>query len=522
LSRVVTSGTVTEADLALVLAPRDGLLAEKAAGRYSFVQSEGPLAAYHRVVSVTPAGAGAFSITQEVSFRVGLPYVSWLFVLPLRSHLRALSPPDRYPWWAPPARLPRRAAVVLAVLCALTVLVGYLSDLLPETMTYAAGEFGVGSAGQGIALGIAQVSAVVALGVLLLGDRRGRRPVLIGSSAVAALLTASGAVSPSLSVLTATQVAAGSATTAAFVLIGVLLIEEMPRGARAWAIAVSGMCFGLGTGLGLLALPLAGMGRGGWRWLFGLGLLTLPGIVACGRHLPESRRFEAFHGREPLLRPLRGDRQPALSDLERRRLLVLGAGSLLFAMFFTPAAQLQNHYLQHERHMSALRISVVEQVAGTIGGLGALVGGRLADTVGRRPVAAGGVLVGAAFTLASYSTGGIALWGWITAGSFMSYAVGPALAVYGGELFPTSIRGRAGGILTVLAAAGGLVGLVAAGGLNSVIGSVGPALCVLAVAPLALVALIALAYPETAQTSLEALNPGDARWSAGAQPGGEA
>ncbi len=510
MKRVVTSVAATDADVAAALRPRRGMVAERRLdgarlpGVHVFEQRDGPLAHYRRTVTVAD-GSHARStnddhhIHQEVELTVGLPYVSWLFAVPLIMHLSGIGDPGRFPWWSPSARLDRRAARVLATLCALTVLVGYLSDLFADTMTYAGSQFRVGSTGQGVALGIGQTAAIVALVLLGVADRHGRRPLIVASLAAGGILTAIGAASPSLTVLTATQVLAGAAIIAASVLIAVMALEEMPRGARAWGIGVITMSFGLGSGVALVALPLADLSAGGWRWLYGLGLLTLPGVIHGARRLPESRRFAL---RARLTTP--GPR------LDRRWLWVIGAGGLLFALFFTPAGQLQNHYLRHERHLSALHISIIEQVAGTIGGVGTLLGARLADTYGRRPVAIAGVGLGAVVTLAGYVSSGVQLWAWLTFGSVLSYAVGPALAVYGGELFPTGRRGWAGGVLTILAAAGGAVGLAVGGALTTALGSTAAALGVLAVGPIALMVLIAVAYPETARRSLEELNPGDA------------
>jgi MFS family permease len=265
------------------------------------------------------------------------------------------------------------------------------------------------------------------------------------------------------------------------------------------------MCFGLGGGLVLLALPLADFGNGGWRWLYALGLVAVPAAWACARHLPESARWEADDDSRRRRPPEDRRWSPSL----RRRLIVLGAGAFLLALFDTPGGQLQNQYLRTQRHWSAAHISVAEQITGTIGGAGTLVGGRLADTHGRRPVAAVAVGLGTAAVLAEYLTGGVALYGWMTIGSLLGYALVPALAVLGGELFPTAQRGRAGGVLTVLAAAGGVVGLAGTGLLAGVIGTIGPALAVMAVGPAVLVVLIVLAYPETAGRRLEDMNPGD-------------
>jgi MFS family permease len=196
-----------------------------------------------------------------------------------------------------------------------------------------------------------------------------------------------------------------------------------------------------------------------------------------------------------------------MTNLQRRRLAVLGAAALLFALFDAPGGQLQNQYLRTQRHWTATRISVAEQIAGTIGGLGTIVGGRLADTRGRKPVAVVAIGLGTIATLVQYFTHGPSLYVWMTAGSFLGYAVVPALAVYGAELFPSSLRGRAGGILTILAAAGSLIGLGATGLLADAIGTIGPALAVMAIGPLLVIVLIATAYPETAGRRLEDLNP---------------
>jgi MFS family permease len=86
----------------------------------------------------------------------------------------------------------------------------------------------------------------------------------------------------------------------------------------------------------------------------------------------------------------------------------------------------------------------------------------------------------------------------------------PALGVYGPELFPTSLRGSTGGLLTLAGVAGSAAGLLAAGFLAEELGGFGPALAPLAAGPLIVAVLVLLAYPETARRSLEELNPEDA------------
>ena len=497
---------VDQAQLEEILRPRCGVIAEQVDGDGQFGQSEGAARAYRRTVTIEPQSDGQAKVRQEVEFKLGLPYFSWLFVVPLLLAVRRVRPDPRPPWWAPPQRLDRRPAVVLATLAALAVVIGYLGALLSLTMTYAAREFGVGRTGQGIALGVVRVNVVFALGLLVLADRRGRRTLLLGAAAASSVLTATGAVAPSLAWLTASQVLAVALIAAALVLVGVMAAEEMPAGSRAWAVAVLALSLGLGAGLATMALPLADLGARGWRWLFAGGLLALP-LVATARHrLPESRRFVApATGLPPPPRPP-SEAHPS----HRGRLVLLCAGAFLYALFATPSGQFSNEYLRTERGFSAARISAFSLITGTIGSLGVMIGGRLADVRGRRQVAAVGVGAGIVTTVASYATHGWPLWAWGIADSLLGYGVAPALGVYGPELFPTSLRSRATGVIGILFAAGGVAGLILTGVLSSAIGTLAPAFAILAVGPVVLVVLIVVAYPETAGRELEDLNPEDA------------
>jgi len=498
--RASTEAELDAGDVERALRCRDGLVAETLVGDGVFAQLDGPMREYRRTVDVLPAGGDRRRVVrQTIEFQLGIPYFSPLFALPLRAALRPLVPKRAQPWWAPPQRLDRRAAEVLATLCALAVVIGYVGVLLTLTMTYAASEFGATRTDQGVALGVVRANVVLALGILAVADRRGRRPLILGSAAGAAGLTAVGAVAPSLAWLTLTQVLAVALTAGLLILVGVMAAEEMPAGSRAWALAVLTMTTGLGGGLATAALPLADTGIGGWRWLFAGALVALPLVADARRHLPESRRWQ--RSKSPA--------GPSPATSHSRRLALLCAGGFLLSLFATPSGQFQNEYLRTERAFSASRIAVFSLVSGTIGGLGVLLGGRLADLRGRRLVAAVGVGGGIVTTVALFASHGWPLWAWGVADSLLGYAVAPALGVYGPELFPTSLRGRATGVVATAYAAGGVIGLLSAGVLSQHLGTFAPAFAVLAAGPALLVVLIVWAYPETAGRELEELNPED-------------
>ncbi len=84
------------------------------------------------------------------------------------------------------------------------------------------------------------------------------------------------------------------------------------------------------------------------------------------------------------------------------------------------------------------RISLFTLVTNTPGGIGIIVGGKLADMRGRRVVGAVALVGGTIFTVAAFCVGGAGRCGWRRRSARSSAAPAcPALGVYGAELFPT-------------------------------------------------------------------------------------
>ena len=375
---------------------------------------------------------------------------------------------------------------------------GYLGTLVTQTIAFAGKEFSVSAGGQGVALAFSRVDVVIALAATALADRVGRRPVLLWCAVGAIAFAAAGSLAPSLPALIALQVPSRGLTAGVLIVLGVNAAEEVPAGARAWTASVLALINALGAGLCVATLPLADLGRRGWRLSYVAALVLLPLVAAAAGGLEESRRFA---------RHVADRARPSLAG-HRRRLALLAAGAFLAATFLTPAAQLQNTFLADERHFSASRITLFTLATGTPGGIGVVVGGRLAER-GRRRIAAAGTALATVLVVVAYLVHGWPLWALGVGGGIAAGATVPALAVYGPELFPTRLRGRANGVISAVARGGSVLGLVAAGLLTDRLGGLGRAMAVLAVCPLLLAVLIVGAYPETAGEELEALNPED-------------
>ena len=494
MSRVERRAVLDRPQLDAVLAPRDVVVVERDNGDGTFDAAVGPVRAYRRTVEVVDRGDGRHDVVQVVDFALALPFFGWLFLPLVRRYLGHLGPERRLPWWAPPAPLDRRAAECLGAVMAVSVAIQYASYLLTQTITFAADDFGVGTGAQGVGLAFVRLDVLVALPLVALADRRGRRALFIGSAAGAGALSVLSALAPSLPWLIATQVPVHGLTTVGSVMAAVVLAEEMPAGSRAWSVGVLALPLAIGSGLAVGLLFLADVAS--WRILYVLAVAGVPVVLRIARTLRESRRFVAPHP----------DSRVAGHG---RRLWLLATATALLALFSIPASQFQNEFLKDERGFSAGKITLFIVVTNVFGAIGVVVGGRLADTRGRRLVGATAVAGMTVTTLAMYSSRGWPLWVWSTVSTVLSAAMIPALTVYGPELFPTSLRGRANGIILTISRVGSVAGLVTAGALSDDGGTLGRALTVLAIGPAILAVLIVVAFPETAKRELEDINPED-------------
>ncbi len=412
-----------------------------------------------------------------------------------------------------------RAATVLSILCVVGAVAGYLGTLLTQTVTYAAEQFGASTTDQGTLLASVRVGVLLSLLVVAMADRRGRRIVLLGSLVGSCLFTALGALAPGMVWLGVSQTFSRALSTVVVLLVGIIAVEEMPAGSRAFAVSVLTMTAGLGAGLCVANLLYVDVAIGAWRIAYVVPLVVLWPCLRLSRGIPETQRFAVSRKRivrmgttpiqaealaHPPIDPTRPGRQ-----VDWRRFALLSTSGFLWSFFLAPAAQFLNEFLRTERGFSGAEIAVFVLATNTPGGLGIIVGGKLADRHGRRILGAVGVAGGVAFTVIAYLSWGWPLWLASVAATLVGALAVPALAVYGPELFPTSQRSTANGGLQVVSVAGSSIGLLLAGWLADRLGGLGPAMAVLAVGPALLVVLILLRFPETARRELEDLNPTD-------------
>jgi len=497
---------VDDRELAAMRTPLDDLMLEEADGPDRWRCAEGPFSHYERSLSVEPTEPGHHRVTETVEWELAIPIWGRMFRPLVGGYISSRARrtdddgeilPPRIPWWSPPERLDARASSMISRLCALSMITGYLGTLLTQTITFASDQFGASRSTQGLTLASARAGVLLSLVIMTVADRRGRHRLLVVCTIGGVVAASLGSVAPSLAVLAGTQFFTRSFSTALALLIAVVAAEEMPKGGRAYAASVIAMTTALGAGGAVILLPLADVHPGAWRILYLAPLLALPFFVRVGSRIPESRRFMRPHARVTMAG-------------HRGRLALLGASTFFGAMFLTPVTQFQNEFLREERGFTALAITLFTISTNTPAGIGVVVGGRLADQRGRKMVGAVGTFGGALLLATAFHTHGIILWlTWIVGGIIGAMTV-PALAVYGPELFPTALRGRANAIITLTGVIGAAIGLAFAGRMADRHDSIAPGLTILAGGPIVVCLLVLFLYPETAHMELEELNPEDA------------
>ncbi|MDX2381532.1 MAG: MFS transporter [Acidimicrobiia bacterium] len=474
--------------------PDDGLTAGLArTGPLEFTQRDGPFTEYRRTLDVDDEG-----FVEHTEYRLKIPWFGWLFRLPVKGVLSRRISDDG--WWSPPDRLDATQVLVLGLLAAAAMSAAFVNTLFTQTANFAADDFGVGDTGIGIAGAVVRAGIIFALPAAVLADRIGRRRVIVVVAWLAPLLSVLGAFAPTFGVLVATQTIARPMGIALAILVGVVAAEEMPRNSRAYAISVLAMASGFGAGIAVISLRLADLGESGWRLVYLVSAIWCLVALDLTRRLPETRRFRAARDETGAVHPPR---------LDRGRLLLLSAVAFAGNIFIAPASFFQNRYLTDIHGFSGGMIAVFSIAVGTPAAIGLILGGRIADTTGRKRLIAIALPLSTAAIVGAYSVGGPPLWLFSLAGGMLASAAYPALAVYRAELFPTGNRSRAAGLVTAAALLGGIGGLVTTGGLLDADWSYGSVMATLAIGQIVVTLLVVIAYPETAHRELEDLNPED-------------
>ncbi|HLG08744.1 MAG TPA: MFS transporter [Gaiellaceae bacterium] len=161
--------------------------------------------------------------------------------------------------------------------------------LLPVLPLYARGPLGVGDVGVGLAVGMSSPMALVAQPLAgRLGDRRGRRLLMVAGALVMAIAIAGYTLAGTLATLIVLRLATGVGEALVFVGSGTIVADLAPVDRRGEALSIYTIGFWGGLALGPVAgEALLGTDRFDLVWLVAAGCAVIAALV--GLLLPETR-----------------------------------------------------------------------------------------------------------------------------------------------------------------------------------------------------------------------------------------
>lgn len=384
---------------------------------------------------------------------------------------------------------------VLLPLCLVGFFTNYDTGLLALASPVIADGLGVSVATFGIGVAIIRLGALGGVVTLRLADRWGRRPMLLFSVLAFTVLTGATALAAGLVVFVVLQVLARVFLSTEETLASVVLTEELRPEHRGAGIGMLGIISTAGFGLVALLLLAVDSTPLGWRLFYVVALVPLAVVIYLRRNLAETRAYAVAAAADRVRQPWWPQLDPVGARHLRRLLVVLASVGMLATTSFFFAAELA----QDDYGWKGLFTIVVFAAAPTTL-LGYVVGGRLSDHFGRKPILTASVLGFALGALLVFS-GEQLLY---VPGFFLLAASDAAVqavrSAFAGELFPTEVRGTLGAVAGAVIVVAGSVGLLITGVLAPV---VDPTVTVLFLALLAALSVLALrTLPETAGTDV--------------------
>jgi MFS family permease len=481
---------------------------------------DGPSVVLELHVEADGDGTSVVRITSDT--QSGIPFFGWFITPLLRSGARrsrdyaiavlraALEgapepePPKPFPG-LPPVPFTPEQAVLLASAAAAAAIVAFASALFGQFADPISKTFHAGDLGTSAVFAVTRVGALVALPATAIADRRGRRPLILVGIVASAISCLISGIAPNLVIFTIGQILQRAAVFTTGTVAAVAVIEEAPEGARAYSLSMLALAGGLGFSLSVVLLPLADIGGSGWRIPFLVGAATVLLVPRIGRALMETRRYEALAARTEIAR---GRVREIAHEAYRRRFVLLGFAAFLTSVFSAPSSSLMNKYLTDVHGFSNSSIAVFRIITTGIPGLvGLILGGRLAEARGRRPIAAIGLAIATATQMVFFLTAGPVLWVMAAVSILAAGASGIAVGSLEVELFPTEVRSTSNAILVVIGVTGSVTGLLVAGALSDPFGGIGRAIALTGVAALIAAIFVIPRLPESGLQALDDVSP---------------
>lgn len=406
-------------------------------------------------------------------------------------------------------RSPRYLRTLLILLVSATFFEGYDASILALLLADIQDTFRVTESTLGVARGVIEAGAVAAFFFTRLGDRFGRRPLLLWSVVGYTVMTALTALSWDIWSFTFFQLTARIFLGAEYAAAVTMVVEEFPANRRGRALGVLLACAALGViVIGILLQLGVQDGPLEWRTLYLVGLAPLVLLSVFRRKIRETRHFELDRDRREthasFWSPWRAD--------NRRMLVAVGIVHLGRSLPLVASTSWWAFYAERERGFTSADVGFYIIFAYGLGVLGFVVCGRLMEAIGRRPTAVLYFVMGACWAIVLFQVDSrpvsfVAL----ILSVFFGLGAAPVLGAFATELFPTDIRAQsAAWVRNIFEIAGYVGGPLLVGVLGDhatgAVGSIGDAVSLLMVVWLPGIFIVWRYLPETRGVDLEELH----------------
>lgn len=405
-------------------------------------------------------------------------------------------------------KLSKRQRGVLGLVALASLVTSYGTAIMVLALPQIQDGLSIGDAVVSDVAAAIRLGSLVAVPVVLVADRIGRRPALIFVMVANVVLTAATGASPSMEAFAALQFLARIFHTVTGIVAAVYIAEEFPSDHRGWGFGALAILSGVGSGLALFMFGMIEQLPFGWRTLYFLAIAAFAFFPLLLRGLPETQRFLSAGTQSERtyvtthLRPI-----VSVATAYPGRFAALAIVILTVAISNVAAGLYGPTFLQSEHEFTPARLSTILLVAGIIGAASALYLGNLSDRFGRRRMAVLLLVASPCAMIGFYEASGPFLPVLLVTFALTGAGADISLTAMGKELFPTSYRSTVSGFVAMVAAAGGVVGLWAHGQLFDLIGDQWRAVSALAMLGLLAPFILAFTLPETNRRKLEEISP---------------
>jgi putative MFS transporter len=417
--------------------------------------------------------------------------------------------------------------LLLRLLISASFFEGYDSSILALVITGIQASFNVSESQLGVARGLIELGLFFAFFITRLGDRVGRRRLLLWTVVGYTVSTILTAFSWNLFTFSLFQHLARVFGGAEYAVAITMIVEEFPATRRASALGRLLLFNALGAiVVALLLVAHVDQGPLEWRTLYLIGLLPLVALSFFRRRIRETQRFEdlqtaraAGAADDPIQRVSFWE---PWKPQYRRNLVLVGLVHLMRSLPLFGSTAWFFYYGEREAGVSPDVLVIIFIAAYGLGIAGYGICGLAMERFGRRRTAVtylSGAILFATILFQVHHPALLAVF--LILGVFFGLGVAPVMGAMATELFPTHIRNQAAAwARNVFEIAGYILGPLLVGVLGDhytgVFGSVGDTVTFLFILTLPGVWLIWRYLPETQGKELEDITAANtAEFSAG-------